>query len=584
MTQFTTAVPRVVAALVLLGLVLAISPAGVSQASSAAQAPACSGQYYTVVSGDTWSIISRKVGMTVAELKAANPQAVRASNWVLLGEKLCVPGASPTPTPAPSKGYWYQIKSGDTWNSVSRATGLSVQALQKANSALMNQQGWLYVGQRLWVPAPEAVAATATVTPPPAPASPPAEATATPTPTAAAAAPTAAPTAGATTAPMATAAPTAAATATPVAAPEASATAEAGDLPPVPSDCPEALADYPAAISAMIDAAADPAGDLEEWLSACRVAAAGGGNVLLAPGDEDQPEALIVTLFDAEAGRTNPAGLLLVYHKTTEAYTSTLTVESTSRIELLEASDLNEDGQPDLAFSETACGSHTCFGTLSVLSWDGEGYVAWIDGTPTMAGPAYAFEDVSDEGQGKEITLHGGVIESLSAGPQRPWTETYASVDGAAYKLLSFEYDATACLYHRILDANAAFDTWPEEGFDAAIEAYEAALVDNSAEACGSIEDEVSTLQDFARFRLIVAHVAAGNATESVKLVTQVQHPGLRAAATAFMTSYRTTGSVIQACRDTNRAAEVDTSAWQFLADWGYANPSFTAQELCPVD
>ncbi len=563
MTQFTTAMPRYVAALVLLALALAISPASISQASSAAQTGSCSGYYYTVVTGDTWSVISRKVSVTVAELKAANPQAVRTNNWVLLGEKLCVPGAGPTATPAPSKGYWYQVKSGDTWNSVSRATGVPVQALQQANSALMNQQGWLYVGQRLWVPAPDAPAATAPASATPVPATPP---PGTP--------PTEAP----------TSTPTATAAASPAASPEASATAEATGLPPAPSDCPEALTDYPAVISAMIDDAADPVEELDGWLSGCPVAVPDGGNVLLAPRDAGQPEALIVTLYDASAGRTSPAGLLLVYHKTAQAYTSTLTVASTSRVELLDASDLNEDGLPDLAYSETACGTHTCFGTLSVLSWDGESYVDWIDGMPTMAGPEYAFEDLSDEGQGKEITLHGGVIESLSAGPQRPWTETYASVGGAAYALLSHEYDASACLYHRILDANAAFDTWPEEGFDAAIEAYEAALVDNSAEACGAIEDEVSTLQDFARFRLIVAHVAAGNATESVKLVTQVNHPGLRAAATAFMTSYRTSGSVIQACRDTNRAAEVDTTSWQFLADWGYANPSFTAQELCPVD
>ena len=50
------------------------------------------------------------------------------------------------------------------------------------------------------------------------------------------------------------------------------------------------------------------------------------------------------------------------------------------------------------------------------------------------------------------------------------------------------------------------------------------------------------------------------------------------------MASYTATTSVIQACRDVTTLAEKDPTTWQFLADWGYANPSFTAQELCPLN
>ncbi len=291
-----------------------------------------------------------------------------------------------------------------------------------------------------------------------------------------------------------------------------------------------------------------------------------------------------MTVTDPAAKPLSKQGQLLIYHEGAEGYSLAHQVEGVGRIALLEAADINADKKFDLAYSDTSCGAHTCFATLSVISWDGKAYADWIADDPTIAGPEYTFKDVSALGQGEEILVHGGVIGSLGAGPQRAWTETYASAKGGEYALLSRVYDPSTCLYHKILDANTAFDAWALDGFGAAIDLYTAALADEKAEACGTIEDEIATLQDFARFRLIVAEVAAGEAGNATSFVTDIKHTGLRAAANAFLTSYSTTGSVIQACRDTTKLAESDPSSWNFLADWGYANPSLTAGELCPLN
>jgi hypothetical protein len=201
-----------------------------------------------------------------------------------------------------------------------------------------------------------------------------------------------------------------------------------------------------------------------------------------------------------------------------------------------------------------------------------------------MAEPEYTIEDTTREGQGREIVVHGGVIESVGAGPQRAWTETYLSARGAPYVLYSQVYDPSTCLYHKVLDANRAFDAWALDGFEPAIEAYKAAIADASAGSCGKITNEVATLRDFARFRLLVADVAAGVAAEGLPLASQITNPALKGAATTFLNSYRANTSVIQACRDTTKYAETNAAAWQFLADWGYANPSFTVQDLCPLN
>jgi hypothetical protein len=83
---------------------------------------------------------------------------------------------------------------------------------------------------------------------------------------------------------------------------------------------------------------------------------------------------------------------------------------------------------------------------------------------------------------------------------------------------------------------------------------------------------------------LIVASVAAGYPEDAAAYVAAIKHPGLRGAANGFLLSYGASGSVIQACRNTTTLADNDTSMWDFLADWGYANPSLTAEELCPLN
>jgi LysM repeat protein len=609
---------QLLAGVLLLGLLLIALPAPVAFADAGttgaaltgdAQAGACSGEYYTVRRGDTWSVISRRVGISVADLKTANPQAVRAKDVIYAGEKVCIPSPSTAPTASPSQGgtvsggYWYQVKPGDTWNIISRATGVAVRDLWAANPGLLNRRQWLYIGQRVWIPQAAAVttpvattAATAQATPMAvmptagAPAGAPVTVTvetvataaptatvapsATPVPTTAAPAATAAPTA--TSAPTATAAPTATSAPTATAAPTA--------LPPKPADCPKTLADYDAAVARFLNTPGNTVERLNRSLILCRVADPATPGAVSADITGAGSGDVIVTINDATAEGPVASGALLVFHKGRGGYAPAHKHAGQGRVELIAGRDVNADGKFDLVYSDKSCGAHTCFGTLHVDSWDGKAYADWIEDEPTIAEPEITVKDVSKDGQGEEIILHGGVIGSVGAGPQRAWTETYISPAGGPYKLFSQVYDASACLYHKIIDANRAFDAWALDGFEPAIAAYKAVLAEKNPEACGTIKDEVKTLQDFARFRLVVAEVAGGNANDATKLAPQIAHPSLKKATTAFLASYTANSSVIQACRDVTVLAEKDPTTWQFLADWGYANPSFTAQELCPLN
>jgi hypothetical protein len=347
--------------------------------------------------------------------------------------------------------------------------------------------------------------------------------------------------------------------------------------------CPAGLGAYADEIAAYLNKpGADPDG-LAAWLTECGALTEKQGAVVQAAIQSPVTKDRIVALRDPATDQIAPRGLLLVFHQVAGGYRLARKAEGAGQIALLRAGDINADGKAEIAWTDTTCGAHTCFSTLRVEQWDGQAYRSWIVGEPTMAYAEYAIVNSVPGGSGDEITAHGGMVASAGAGPQRAWTETYVSVEGQPYQLYSLVYDQSPCLYHHILDANRAFGEWQKKGFAAAIQAYHAAIDDQKLQACGSITDESVVLRDFARFRLVVAYVAAGKSSQSPPIRDQISYAPLVAAANAFLDGYRSSGSIIQACRDTNFYATTHPDAWQFLADWGYANPTFSAQDLCPL-
>lgn len=135
-----------------MALLLIFLAAPLAQAAPAATSSEAScGYWYTVRPGDSWSRVSAMTGVSVGALQAANPSLLRPPrNWLYVGDHMWIPCGAPPPPPC---GYWYTVRSGDSWFSVSRATGVSVSALQAANPGLLRPpSNWLYVGDRMWIP------------------------------------------------------------------------------------------------------------------------------------------------------------------------------------------------------------------------------------------------------------------------------------------------------------------------------------------------------------------------------------------------------------------------------------------------
>jgi hypothetical protein len=162
---------------------------------------------------------------------------------------------------------------------------------------------------------------------------------------------------------------------------------------------------------------------------------------------------------------------------------------------------------------------------------------------------------------------------------------TWASLAGGPYVLVQQRYAPSFCLYHHILDANAAMQSGLHDGYAAGIAAYRAAADDPRLVACWTRPNEVDELRAYALFRLVMAHAYAGDRAAADAVVEELgrrypQDP-LAELARLWWLSYRTARDGAAACAVAETFARRNPDTWQRLADYGFANPAFSAEMLC---
>ena len=150
------------------------------------------GYDYTVKVGDSWSSLAARTGFTIAQLQAANPQSLRSTEYLLVGEVLRIPASQQEPITTPGATETYEVGAGESWNSIAQKFGVPARLLRDANPQAIRNGLVLYRGERLVIPAQPAApgdsatpasasVVTVTVTPePPTPSAPAVTATVTP--------------------------------------------------------------------------------------------------------------------------------------------------------------------------------------------------------------------------------------------------------------------------------------------------------------------------------------------------------------------------------------------------------------------
>lgn len=292
---------------------------------------------------------------------------------------------------------------------------------------------------------------------------------------------------------------------------------------------------------------------------------------------------LIFVLLDPESSQIPPEGRLVVY-TCRAGHVERLYQYAPGEwygLELIAATDLTADGVVDLIFSDVSCGAHTCWHTPYVWSWAGSNFVNHVTEALQFPYPVY-------EIQGDSLVVVSGGIGSVGAGPQRPLTTTLAW-DGETITVTDENSGPPAHRYHALLDGDAAFAAGD---FPAAQALYERVLQDETLTAWGaytSPEEEHQWLRALGRWRLLILSayqgLDAGVETHATALTTDYElgMPGypLTVLAERFSRAYQRDGDAEAACR---YAVDADESQalLNFLNGFGYANPLFESDDLCP--
>jgi LysM repeat protein len=103
------------------------------------------GGTYVVQRGDTLTSIAARHGVSLSGLATAN--GLSTSSWVYVGQRLTIPAPG---GPAAPGGHTYLVRPGDTLTSIAARHGVSLSGLASANGLSTNS--WVYSGQRLTIP------------------------------------------------------------------------------------------------------------------------------------------------------------------------------------------------------------------------------------------------------------------------------------------------------------------------------------------------------------------------------------------------------------------------------------------------
>jgi len=363
---------------------------------------------------------------------------------------------------------------------------------------------------------------------------------------------------------------------------------------------PDSFAGYPAAIQAYLTAG----GSREALTTILRNASSindqwGSVQAFDLTGDGDLE--MIVSIFDpATADGSAPlGGMLLVYGCANRQVTllySGIDPSFQSMRRIVKVGDLigaKRGGQ--IATLASFCGANTCYDTLDVLGWNGETLVSLMSDRLTLPYPTYTFMQ-ADADPALEIEAQGGAIQSIGAGPQRTEAQLW-KWNGAQYVKVSTTYSPPTYRIHAVYEGDDAFKAGD---YQKAIDWYSRVIVDDSlkdwlTEIKYPKAHDRDTLTAYARFRLLLIGVLRGdaNARDQLDQLT-AQYPdgspvhNTQQMAQTFWNKYQQTKDVKAACAAANAYANSGDNDQYLIVDdlnlFGYANRTYTSDDMCPIE
>ncbi|MBI1885835.1 MAG: hypothetical protein HYS09_05940 [Chloroflexi bacterium] len=377
----------------------------------------------------------------------------------------------------------------------------------------------------------------------------------------------------------------------PTASPSQSPTPPPTTAPPVPAR-PAAFDAYPAAVADYLTAAGGSSSCLDELFAAWDLPSDGTPSCVAADVDGDDEDEYVVR-FTREAEDAAPpgslAGRIVVFDATDGGYSVVYELANATNPVIFAVDDFNANGPADAALTTEDCGAHTCFLALHLVGVEVDRYVLLVrpserDPEGVISAPVaenqVRFEDTDGDGV-PELLFREGVIGSAGAGPQRESVRTY-KWDGRRFTFASLEYEPSDLRYFKVRDADEVF---AKGDYTGALALYREALDNPALQDAEGIGDPAELLA-YVRFRIGLAQAALGNKADAlaalddaIAAAPETLHGKMTV---RFRQGYAKVGVVASGCiaaRDFIAGhLEGFANAW----DYGYANPEFDAEAVCP--
>jgi len=250
-------------------------------------------------------------------------------------------------------------------------------------------------------------------------------------------------------------------------------------------------------------------------------------------------------------------------------------------LDLIGAADVTQDGLADLIFTEVACSANTCWHTLRVWSWGGVDFQERVGGTFTFPYADFTLED-------DHILVGSNGGGSVAAGPQRPVTTTLAW-DGSVITITATVAGPPIYRYHVFRDGDEALFA---HRYAHALDAYLRARNGKTLKAWAvtvSRDEEEHWFAALADWRLLLVELQLQNLpnAQSYYETLEADFPSGTAGyavvvlARQFWGSYTAHNDIARACAETIRVPQA-LEVLDFLNSFGYANPTYTWDDLCP--
>jgi hypothetical protein len=250
-------------------------------------------------------------------------------------------------------------------------------------------------------------------------------------------------------------------------------------------------------------------------------------------------------------------------------------------LNLIGTADVTQNGLADLVFTEIACGEQTCWHMLHVWSWAGRDFQERVGGTFTFVDAAFALQD-------GQILVGSAGSGDVDAGPQRPVTTTLAWA-GDGLTVTATTAGPAVYRYHVFRDGDEALFAGR---YAYALDAYLRVRDDKTLKAWAvhiSRDEEEHWFAALVDWRLLLLELQVQNVPNAQTYYDHLLDnfpagtAGYAVAALArrFVDSYNAHGNVPMACAEAIRVPEAQ-DILDFLNSFGYDNPTYTWDDLCP--